>query len=186
MNTLFSSVLVCGSIKVICQGHRLFVKSRDVLLFLVVTQNDEKIAGERGRTAGAELEIHWIRFERRGPSDVAFQVEGPQTEIADEDVDEFAVGDRRFGHEAILAMTTTRRTARVKLFLPFDVAALQIEAIEQVVKSYFRRQFDVAFREALDDLLDWESLFFQFRRVLVAVFSTRLRLLRFSVGGNGG
>src|SRR6185369_2223006 len=83
-------------------------------------------------------------------------------------------------------MTPARRLSGEELLRPFHLSALQIHAVKEVVQLYFVWQLYVALVQALHDLLDRQSLFFQFRGVLVAVLRTFLWLLRFAFGRDGG
>src|SRR5215217_5463019 len=67
-------------------------------------------------------------------------------------------------------MTSAGWTSSEKLFRPFHLAALQVQAIKQVMQRLFFR----------------ESLFLEFGDVLVAVLSAGLWQLRFAIGGYGG
>src|SRR5438874_57502 len=135
------------------------IKRGDVLLFLVVTQDHQQVTRQRGRTSSAQIEVNRICFERSGPSDIAFQVKGPKSEIRHIHVNRFAISHRSLGNETVFAMTTSGRTTGIELFLPFRFAAFQVETIEHVMKRHLAWQLDVALGHTLDYLLHRESLF---------------------------
>src|SRR6185295_2373653 len=83
-------------------------------------------------------------------------------------------------------MTSARRLSRVELLPPFNLAARQIQAIEEVVELHFFRQFDVPSCYALKDLVHRQPLFLQFGNILVAVLRPDLRWLRLALGRGGG
>src|SRR5438552_14757091 len=107
-------------------------------------------------------------------------------QVRDVNVDKLAIGHRRLGSEAVLAMPSSRRLPRIELPLPNRLTGLKIETVQVVVQRDFLRQFDVACSYAFDHFLFAEPLLHQLRYVLIAVLGPNLRRLRLPLSFDRG